>query len=175
MIAMEIAGAVEVRSGSGVYVLEFGTRPATVVDDSGPGPFELIEARRLIEGEICTLAAERITDQQLARLGKVLDVLGQENQCFEDFEAAHQQFHWLIVEAAGNSALSATVAWLWELRNKSEITTRLRQRIREQGIKPIIDDHRTILEALRQRDGAAARKALNRHLEWLVEYLMKAR
>ena len=53
MIALEIAGLVEIRSGSGVYVLEARDKSSPQVDDQGPGPFEILEARRLIEGEAC--------------------------------------------------------------------------------------------------------------------------
>lgn len=173
MIAMEIAGAVEVRSGSGVYVLEPGSGPATLSDEAAPGPFELLEARRLIEGEACALAAERITDQQLSRLVELLNDMEQENRRDDAAETAHEAFHCLIAEAAGNSAMSTTIAWLWQLRNESEISTRFHQRIREEGIKPIVSEHRAILEALRQRDSAAAREAMHNHLQRVVELLLE--
>jgi DNA-binding FadR family transcriptional regulator len=173
MIAMEIAGAVEVRSGSGVYVLDAGSGPAALSDEAAPGPFELLEARRLIEGEACALAAERITDQQLSRLVELLNDMEQENRRDDAAETAHEAFHCLIAEAAGNSAMSTTIAWLWQLRNESEISTRFHQRIREEGIKPIVSEHRAILEALRQRDSAAARQAMHKHLQRVVELLLE--
>ncbi|NND68603.1 MAG: FadR family transcriptional regulator, partial [Halioglobus sp.] len=50
MIALEIAGLVEVRSGSGVYVKARGG-PTSLAETADPGPFEILEARKLIEGE----------------------------------------------------------------------------------------------------------------------------
>lgn len=174
MIAMEIAGAVEVRSGSGVYVLDAGSGPVTLSDEAVPGPFELLEARRLIEGETCALAAVRITDQQLSRLVELLDDMEQENRRDDAAEKADEQFHCLIAEAAGNSAMSATISWLWQLRNESEISNRFHLRVREEGIKPIVSDHRVILEALRQRDSGAARQAMHNHLQRVVDHLLEA-
>jgi GntR family transcriptional repressor for pyruvate dehydrogenase complex len=171
MIAMEISGAVEVRSGSGVYVLKPAAGPLTLADD--PGPFEILEARRLIEGEACALAAQRINKQQLGELVALLDEMQRENRQAESAEEADERFHCLIAQASGNSAMHATIVWLWDLRNKSEISTHFHQRIRAEGIKPIIADHRSILKALRKRDGSAAREAMHNHLQRVVEQLLE--
>jgi DNA-binding FadR family transcriptional regulator len=47
MIALEIAGLVEIRTGSGSYVRHRDTIAAPSVD-TGPGPIELLNARILI-------------------------------------------------------------------------------------------------------------------------------
>ena len=60
MIALEIAGLVEIRTGSGSYVRQRDTIAAPSVD-TGPGPIELLNARILIEGEIAAEAAQRAT------------------------------------------------------------------------------------------------------------------
>ena len=52
MIALELDGLVEVRTGSGVYVINTAP-PAGVPSARDIGPFELLEARRAIEGETC--------------------------------------------------------------------------------------------------------------------------
>ena len=173
MIALEIAGAVEVRSGSGVYVLEPKGKLGPKVDDQGPGPFEILEARLLIESDACELAAQRISDQQLQQLTELLGEMEQENMHDSATEKADEQFHCVIAEAAGNSAISAAIAWLWELRNQSELSTRFFHRVRAEGIKPVIADHQVIVEALRQRDPGAARAAMNNHLQRVIDDLLK--
>src|SRR5262245_52075396 len=55
MIALEIAGFVEVRGGAGTFVQS--ARPASnhalaALSDPGPSPFDLIAARQMLEGEI---------------------------------------------------------------------------------------------------------------------------
>lgn len=172
MIALEIAGLVEIRSGSGVYVLESGGRRLTVPQDQGPGPFEILEARRLIEGEACALAAERLSEAQLLELDVLLKEMEKENQQQNVTEQADERFHCLIAEAAGNSAISATVNWLWHLRNESVISTHFHQRVREEGSRPIIADHRRILDALQKGDPSAARKAMRKHLQRVVDTLL---
>src|SRR5881398_2569076 len=60
LIALEVEGWVEVRGGAGVFVLERARRAQESRKKVPPtewGPLELIRARRVIEGEIASLAA----------------------------------------------------------------------------------------------------------------------
>lgn len=172
MIALEIAGVVEVRSGSGVYVRAAGGK-ASLPEAADPGPFEILEARKLIEGETCALAAGRISDEQLARLSRLVQAMAEENRQDTITEKADEQFHCLIAEAAGNSALTAAITWLWQLRNESAISTHFHQRLREEGDRPIVADHQKILDALRARDPAASRQAMVDHLQRVIDHLLE--
>ena len=172
MIALEIAGLVEVRSGSGVYVMAQGG-PAGLVEDADPGPFEILEARKLIEGETCALAAERISEAQLVALSALVDAMAEENRQETITEKADEQFHCLIAEAAGNSALTAAITWLWQVRNESEISTHFHQRLREEGDRPIVADHQKILDALCARDPAASRQAMVDHMQRVIDHLLE--
>src|SRR6201996_3700728 len=71
MVALEIAGELEIRSGSGAYVRE-AVNPISLVLDSGPGPFELLRARILIEGEIASDAALSASASDLTKIEKTL-------------------------------------------------------------------------------------------------------
>ena len=66
LIALEIAGLVEIRTGSGTYIRDRGKLLFPMVD-AGPGPFELLHARLLIEGEVAAEAAIRATDRRTWR------------------------------------------------------------------------------------------------------------
>src|ERR1700704_5630329 len=60
IIVLEIQGTVEVRGGSGIYVCvppAAQARSTTFMPSAGPGPFELLRARCLIESEIASVAA----------------------------------------------------------------------------------------------------------------------
>src|SRR5882762_9886677 len=69
IIALELDGLVDVRLGSGVYVTN-RLPPSGTEGAKDIGPFELLEARRIIEGETCALAATRIDDAQLKQLSE---------------------------------------------------------------------------------------------------------
>ncbi len=78
IIALEVQGLVEVRVGSGAYVLRLPGRGDT------PGfhvtAFELTEARLLIEGESAALAAHHITDEELSGLEALVCGIASENR-----------------------------------------------------------------------------------------------
>ena len=59
-IALEIAGAIEIRMGSGLYVLARNARPPRPVATGG-SPAALMQARAAIEGAVIVLAAVRMT------------------------------------------------------------------------------------------------------------------
>lgn len=163
MIALEIAGLVEIRTGSGIYAVAPKSADEGLTDD-GPGPFEVLESRLLIESEIVALAASRITDAQLLELEKALKDMEREDSEGTVTEQADMKFHCIIAEASRNSALESIVNWLWELRNKSKISTLFHQRVREEGIHPSLNDHRRIFKALQSRDPLRAREAMRAHI-----------
>ena len=73
MIALEVSGVIEVRTGLGIYVCKNQSVPVT---EEGVGPFEILEMRLLVEPEASALAAERITNEQLARPSTLMSYLG---------------------------------------------------------------------------------------------------
>lgn len=173
IIALEITGLVDVRQGSGVYVRDVDG------DDSrlsglDIGPFELIEARMLIESEIAALAAEHITDRQLEQLDSIIEEMRLENARGVTGEMADRKFHLSIARATNNSAIVAVLEQLWDFRYHSEMCVRLMNQVRSTGVKPIIREHTAIVDALRSRDGSMARAAMRAHLSQTSEGLLAA-
>src|SRR5512140_1948749 len=66
LIALEVEGKVEVRVGAGVFVAQPGPAARAALSDEGEGPFELIRARRLVEGETAACAAREATPGEIA-------------------------------------------------------------------------------------------------------------
>ena len=72
LIALEVEGWVEVRTGSGVYVLDRSQRtppPANGAAGIEWGPLEIIRARRMVEGETAATAALQGRSEE-RRVGK---------------------------------------------------------------------------------------------------------
>ncbi len=173
MIAMEISGVVEIRSGSGVYVIRKPGRQDTLSSELGAGPFEILEARLAVEGETAALAAEKIGKKELQQLKKLLSEMARENRQESAHEDADEQFHRVIAEASGNSVLVSAVEWLWTLRNESEISQMFHQRLRQEGVRPIIEDHQTIYDALAEGSASKARKAMHKHLKRVIKTVIE--
>jgi GntR family transcriptional repressor for pyruvate dehydrogenase complex len=163
MIAMELSGIIEIRTGSGIYVSN--KKPKLDSGDKGVGPFEILEIRYILEAEACALAAARITDEQVALLKSTVQDMAEEEKHEDASEKADWTFHKIIADASQNSAISAVVDWLWELRNESELSLAFLERLRQEGVHPSIDDHKRIVEALEQRNPEKARNAMRTHID----------
>lgn len=173
MIALELDGLIEVRMGSGVYVL--ATQPAAAgAVAMDVGPFELTEARLIFEAEVAALAATLISSDELAELQKLLDRMEQGNGRGSDGEIADRQFHQCIANATRNSAMSTVIDSLWAIHGRSPQCVRMFEKMRAKGYRPVISEHRAILEALRAHDSNAARSAMRDHLRRVLNYLLDA-
>jgi DNA-binding FadR family transcriptional regulator len=81
MIALEMLGMIEARHGLGIYVTGNVRPPAPSAEiDFEIGAFELIEARRLFEGEAAALAATSISDEQIGELEGLLERMHHEEE-----------------------------------------------------------------------------------------------
>jgi DNA-binding FadR family transcriptional regulator len=173
VIALELAGYVEVRTGSGVYVIEH-SKDSSLASEMDVGPFELTEARILFEGEASALAATLITDEELQQLEDALQEIVVANKEQPSSEGQDRRFHMLIAQATRNSAIVSVIDDLWELKIGSPLNERIFQKVREMGYRPRIEEHQAIIDALRKRDPQTARTAMRDHLGRLIDELLDA-
>ena len=173
IIALEIQGFVASRQGSGVYVCEAQPKGGGG-RDLDVGAFELTEARRAVEPEVAALAALSITPAQLADLDRALTDMVRENAAGVEGEQADRRFHVVIAQATRNSALTATVETLWDMRRSSPLCMEMLARARSAGDLPRVEEHRRILRALAAGDSTGARAAMREHLSRVIEGLLAA-
>lgn len=171
IIALELDGLVDVRIGSGVYVAAT-TPTGGQAGTWDVGPFELLEARRAIEGESCALAATQIDEAQLAELRALIEEMRSPD--ISKSEDADRRFHLGIAAATGNSAMVAAVEMLWDARERSRQYRLLTDKAHEAGIFPPFAEHQQILDALVRHDPDEARAAMRNHLTIVLEAILKA-
>ncbi len=172
IIALEVDGLVEVRKGSGVYVT--ASSRVDGADTADVGPFELLEARRQIEGEVAALAATRITDEQLEQLRSLVADMRKAGTDVVRSEIADRQFHELIASASLNSAMVAIIELLWDIRARSPQARLMSAKAQGAGVIPSIAEHEDIVTALASRNAEAARAAMRKHLSRVLEALLEA-
>lgn len=163
IISLEIGGLVEVRVGTGIFVAARPVPGSSGEHDAGPGPFELLNARKLVEGEIAALAAKNATKADIDELRKCVDRMEANVDDFAVREEADRDFHLGIAKATGNGSLELVVEGLWAQR--AELWGRMQQHFHTEDLaRRTIYDHEAILKALMARDPDAARAAMHRHL-----------
>src|SRR4051794_38302681 len=173
LIALEVEGLVEVRIGSGIYVLGPGVRPgngsaAHLAADgevhATAGPLELLRARYTLESECAGLAAKSAKRTQV---GAIEESLAQMQHQVEGEKApldSDRMFHLRIAEATGNGALVAVVKMLWEERT-GPLYAQLEHHYDSPDLwTAAMAEHRVVLKAIAEHDVAGARTAMQRHL-----------
>ena len=162
IISLEIGGLVEVRVGTGIFVTAAaGSRDAAA--DAGPGPFELLDARKLVEGEIAALAATRAKASDIEVLRRSVREMETKIGDFGQREAIDREFHLRIAKTTGNGSLELVVAGLWDQR--AELWGRMQRHFHTADLaRKTIEDHDAIVAAIGARDAPAARAAMHRHL-----------
>lgn len=171
-IALQAAGWVTIKTGSGVYV----TANAGRGEDTLPkvSAFELTEARSLFEAESAALAATTISDADLQKLERLLAVMANDELSEDAISAADRDFHLTIASASGNQAIIHVVSSLWRLRNDLPEVRASHALVCKQDGSARQAEHGAILDALRNRDAHAARLAMRQHFNRLLESMLDA-
>jgi len=130
----------------------------------GASPVEVMEVRLMIEPLAAELAAMRATAEDLQRMDECL-VHCARAAGIAEFEYWDGMLHVAIVAAAKNGMLTALYESINDLRGQAEW-----RRLKERSVTPerrgiYGDQHGSIVQALKDRDGALARAELRRHLE----------
>lgn len=172
LIAMEVEGWVEVRSGSGVYVLDRSSQTshaararAPQISDDEWGPLELIRARRVVEGETAAIAANQAKAEHIAAISEALAAMQSDTDAGVMPLEGDRAFHTAIVQACGNVVLLETVQRFWDSR-RGPLFERLGDYFETaHSWRAAITEHAAILQAIRKHDPDAARLAMHQHMD----------
>lgn len=153
LLVLATQGLVQIAPRSGIYV-----RKAT--------PAELVatlEALSELESIVASLAARRATGEQCKELEAALTKASAcaEAQDRRGYEKANAVLHELIYKASGNPVL------VEQLRSVRRTLAAYRQRSMDKPgrLKASDKEHRTIVQAIRDGDAAAAARAMHQHID----------
>lgn len=166
------------RAGSGIFVAEvlssaFSPALARLFAEHDKAMLDVLSFRRDMEG----LAAERATrygsDTDLAVIATIFDKMeiAHMKRDPSDEAALDAEFHLAIVEASHNIIMLHMMRSMYELLREGVFFNRqimFKQKLTRANL---LDQHRQINTALQARDGAAARKAIEAHLDFVERSL----
>jgi GntR family transcriptional repressor for pyruvate dehydrogenase complex len=158
-------GVLKSRHGAGTFISDgppaLDSNSLTVLGAlHGFQPWQMFEARLVLERSLAGLAAERANDEQIAVLAEeVADMYAALDEPHE-YLIHDIRFHRMIAAAAGNPILGAlmetiTAALYDGRRDKVEFSIDLKQSA---------EMHREIFRAIRSRNTERARNAMEQHL-----------
>ncbi|MCE0495165.1 FCD domain-containing protein [Vibrio salinus] len=170
MIMLEVEGFVEVRKGSGIRVIRTDAGPSTKNDISGDlnfmltcGPFELLQARQLLESSIAEFAATQATKQDLVALMKVQEKAKSNDYTRDSYWDS--EFHIQLARCTQNSTIVHIAELLCQHRENNPYWQKLHEHIEDNQIRSWCTEHDEIVAALVKRNPQEARQAVWQHIE----------
>jgi GntR family transcriptional repressor for pyruvate dehydrogenase complex len=160
---LEIMGVLSQRVGDGTYLSDSAetilNEPIdflVLLDDLSQ--HELFETRLMIEPELAARAAERATAEDISALRNAIFVMERSKTTRERL-TADIAFHEAIFRASGNRICQLLFRGIHRtlLMSMGQLSTRV-------SIDQPLNLHRRIYSAIRERDGQAARKAMQEHI-----------
>ncbi len=165
LIALEVEGWVEIRTGSGVYVLDRSHRTSAPTTGIEWGPLEIIRARRIVEGETAAIAAQHGKRKDVDAMRRAIQMMRELAARSEVPHEGDRAFHLAVVNACSNVVLTETVQGFWDSRH-GPIFTRMIDYFETMGSwQAAIGEHEAILDAVAARDPVAAREAMHAHMD----------
>ncbi len=150
---LELEGFVVMIPRKGAYVASMSLKDIT----------EVFEIRGVLEGLAASLAAERITDEELENLERLLVRLAKckDENDIDTMITIDTEFHEILFQSSRNQRLSQIIS---HLREQIQIF-RARTLSAPGRMKVALDEHKQIVEALGQRDPEIARQIAISHIE----------
>ena len=174
LIALEVAGLVEVRVGVGAFVRKRDTADQALPEQSA-SPLEIMAVRCLLEPEVAALASQHISPEGTARLGETIRKMRAETLRGQWSSDSDQLLHMTLADACGNAVLRDMLDSLWTSR-RGEVDTRFHQHLADIGEvrSHILADHEAIIAAVVSGNADAARLAMARHLQFVADAMLEA-
>jgi GntR family transcriptional regulator, transcriptional repressor for pyruvate dehydrogenase complex len=121
---------------------------------------EMIEVRKIVETELCALAAKRAAEEDIKALEECLEKMRIELNNPAAFTNADHHFHLCIAKAAKNRILADFVEKVRDIFRSNIALIVEKSSISKRSLRY----HDQIFEAIRTRDSQRARKIMAKHL-----------
>ena len=168
-------GLLSTRAGSGIYVADvlgsaFSPALTRLFSTHDEAVFDYLSFRRDMEGLAADRAARFGSDSDLKVIQTVFDRMAEAQARPNNAEEEAQldaQFHSAIIDASHNVVMLHMMRSMYDLLRQGVFYNRkvmFQQRTSRQAL---LDQHRAINDALQARDSAAARAAVEAHLDYV--------
>src|SRR5271155_1028171 len=123
-------------------------------------PWQMFEARLVLESNVAALAAERATDEHIAELAEEVAEMYAALTDPQEYLIHDVRFHRTIARASGNPILGA----LMETITANLYDHRRQTAGNSQSLRESAEMHREIFRAIRSRNPVQARRTMEQHL-----------
>lgn len=167
--ALEILGITESRGGKGNFIKDNFNFPLYEQKfrelEEEESPFELLEARKVLETEIVGLAANKATEEEIAVIQGSLNKMKDAMTNIPEIMEFDREFHINIARAAHNNLLFSMMNYLTDLlKEKLWINLKEKSWSIPGRLNKYLKEHTEIFNAIKNKDSKDARKRMYDHL-----------
>ncbi|MBA7527467.1 HTH-type transcriptional regulator LutR [subsurface metagenome] len=178
IVALEVEGIIDCKRGKGNFVksninLNSNKRFFEEIAEE-EGPFDLLEARRIIEPEIALLAIKKATKKDINSLKEILDKMGKSINDFPKTVILGIDFHIRIAKATQNETIFKIFSFITkELQDKIWLNFRKKSWETSGYSKKSYQEHISIFNAIKNKEEDVIRKIVVEHLDNLEKEFIK--
>ena len=136
---------------------------STVVQPEPGATREKYQIRAVLEGLATSLAAPKISDEDIRELESYNEQLADANRTPSQINDLNRTLHFRVYEMAGSPLLLALMRLLWQSFPQGPQVARPRDES--------VAEHKQLIEALRDRDAARAQAITQQHILRAIRYL----
>ena len=158
---LELEGLVVMLPRKGAYVANMSLKDL----------IDVLEIRASLEGLAASLAAERITDEDIKKLESIVEEFkdGINESNVEALLRKDVEFHECIFKSTNNKKLHQLINSLWEQVYRFRVTY-----ISDyDSTVNIIEEHKMILDAIKRRDSKLAKKYAMEHIQKAEKFMIE--
>lgn len=172
LIALEVAGLVEIRVGVGAFVRRLKKTQKGLPEHSR-SPIEIMTVRRLLEPEATALTCQKIDVAGKERLQAVIARMRLEAREGEWSTETDRALHMTIADYADNAVLREILDQLWSMRSEA-VDSRFHQHLADikEVREHILSDHERIVICIVDADAEGARAAMSEHLDFVSRTML---
>jgi len=168
---LEIKGIIDIKQGSGSFIKSSESHSigeelsSTILKTEKKLVYEMLELRQTLEVECAFLASQRATSEDLARIGKALEMMDRVKNDVELGIQADLNFHMNIVLASHNTIFSQLFQTLSEHMQDTIRVTRTERLKNVERTQETIDEHKEIYLAIAAGDAMQAKHLMEKHIK----------
>ena len=175
--SLKTIGLLTMRQGEGTFVTR--TEPQEVLASfehirpmSLNDTIALLEVRKIIETGMVRLAAERRTDEDMAKIEEALAQMTEAVRTGDRWEQADWNFHYALAVSSHNPVLESIMQNLADTISKSLKTSREKLFHKPGSAERLLIEHREIGKAVKQQNPQKAEEAMLLHLRGVEKEML---
>jgi len=173
---LQVMGIIEIKQGEGTFIKErvgidsLSNYLGYLLDLKKPDILYLIEARKIIERGAVALAAERASEDEINKLGNIIQRMKEIVNNPKEFAIENVNFHLTVAKASKNPILPIIFNSVYDLFMKEQEVVAKMLNLKSKSI----ESHMNIWTAIKNHNINKAIKEMEKHLNHVQKAILRS-